>query len=49
MFKFILFLFAAPRQSYYSHHRKEEGIVLLFYLDTLSVAIEVVRHSVLTA
>ena len=26
-----LFLFAAPRQSYYPHHRKKEGIVLVYY------------------
>lgn len=26
-----LFLFAAPRQSYYPHHRKKEGIVLFYY------------------
>ena len=31
------FLFAAPRQSYYPHYRKKEGILLLFYLFLLSI------------
>ncbi len=34
MFQYAFFLFAAPRQSYYPHYGKKEGIMLLFYLAT---------------
>lgn len=38
------FLSAAPRQSYYPHYRKKEGIMLLFYFATLYITVGVLCH-----